>query len=268
MRSLSIPKVILSYIDGSKSNEELISASAKSYKILNNGNPEISIVIPAYNEEANIVSTLTSLCNNKTAHILEIIVVNNNSTDDTERLVRAFGVSCINEIKQGITNARNAGLASASGTYILNADADTIYPPDWVEQMVKPLMDPKNSITYGRFSLIPTGSAKRSIYFVYEYFTEITRWIESKTKDEAVNVYGFNSGFRREQGLSVGGFNHPEGTNEDGHLAFKLRNKGFGKLFRVTAPSALVWTTDRRIQIDGGLVKASVKRLKRLLRMK
>ena len=84
-------------------------------------------------------------------------------------------------------------------------------------------------------------------------------------RDEAMNAYGFNSGFRREQGLSVEGFNHPPGTNEDGWLALKLREKGYGKLFYVTNIKALVWTTDRRIQIDGGLFKGTIKRLKRMI---
>jgi hypothetical protein len=59
----------------------------------------------------------------------------------------------------------------------------------------------------------------------------------------------------------VDGFTHPPGTNEDGWLGLKLREKGFGKLHYVT--TAPVWTTDRRIQIDGGLWKAVWKRVKR-----
>ena len=56
-----------------------------------------------------------------------------------------------------------------------------------------------------------------------------------------MNAYGFNSGFRREEGLSVDGFNHPAGTNEDGWLALKLREKGYGKLFYVKALLALLY---------------------------
>ena len=70
------------------------------------------------------------------------------------------------------------------------------------------------------------------------------------------------------KGLQVDGFNHPPGTNEDGWLALKLNKKGFGKLFRVTSPNAIVWTTDRRIQIDGGLIKGTALRVKRVLNLK
>ena len=90
------------------------------------------------------------------------------------------------------------------------------------------------------------------------------RWINALLKDEAVNVYGFNSGYRREQGIKVDGYRHPPGSNEDGYLALKLRNEGFGKLHLVTNSRALVWTTDRRIESDGGLWNAIIKRIKRI----
>ena len=169
---------------------------------------------------------------------------------------------CIDELRQGITQARNTGLANARGKFILNADADTLYPENWIQEMIAPLDRNENvALTYGRFSFIPVGNTRRGTYFFYEYATDLVRWINTQFREEAVNVYGFNSGFRREQGLEVDGFNHPPGTNEDGWLGLKLREKGFGKLYHVT--NAPVWTTDRRIQIDGGLWKAVWKRIKR-----
>ena len=209
--------------------------------------------------------TLLSLTTNTTPRPVEIIVVNNNSADSTGTLVKAAGVPCILETQQGITAARNAGLASARGVYVLNADADSIYPADWIEEMVKPLESNRVSITYGRFGFIPTGNTSRFSYFLYEHMADKIRWINKMFSEEAVNVYGFNSGFRRLQGLDVDGFNHPPGTNEDGWLAVKLRDKGFGKLHCVTATRAMVWTADRRIEMDGGLWKATFMRIKRVL---
>ena len=190
-------------------------------------------------------------------------MVNNNSTDNTETIVNNAGAKCIRESLQGITPARNAGLAAARGKYILNADADTIYPPGWIEEMVKPLDNDNITSVYGRFSFLPATGTPRLIYFLYEYLADFVRWYNKKFKEEAVNVYGFNSGFKKEQGLQVDGFNHPPATNEDGWLALKLRNNGFGELYYVTVIKALVWTSDRRIRIDGGLWKAFAKRVKR-----
>jgi glycosyltransferase involved in cell wall biosynthesis len=266
MRPVAIPPYIRSYLKNTDNSKDVLAEVKKAYKALLKGAPEVSIVIPAYNEEATIVQTLSSLCNNTTSRSVEIVVVNNNSKDATEKLVKACGVTCHLETIQGITPARNAGLGIAKGKYILNADADTIYPKDWIEEMIKPLANNENiAITYGRFSFIPIASTGRVTYFFYEYISDLSKLYNKHFKAEAVNVYGFNSGFRREQGLQVDGFNHPPGTNEDGYLALKLNKKGFGKLFQVTSLKAIVWTTDRRIQIDGGLFKGVIKRLKRVL---
>lgn len=266
MKPIFIPSYIKQYLNADWQNSDYKESVLKAYKSnLVKGKPEISIVIPAYNEEQNIVPTLASLCNNKTSRSVEIIVVNNNSTDDTEKLVKACGVNCFLEKTQGITPARNSGLAQATGFVILNADADTIYPEDWIEEMTKPLFENKEvALTYGRFSFIPTANTGRFVYYFYEMASDVTRFYNNFKKTKAVNVYGFNSGFRRLQGLEVDGFNHPAGTNEDGFLALKLSEKGFGSIFRVKNPKAIVWTTDRRIQIDGGISKAIAKRLKRV----
>ncbi|WP_316761562.1 glycosyltransferase family A protein [Pedobacter aquatilis] len=266
MRPIQIPASINKYIKSHLTKDEMCKMAADSYKNLYKGEPEISVVMPAYNETESIVPALASLCANKTNRKVEIVVSNNNSKDDTEALAKACGVEVVSESRQGIAFARNAGMAAAKGKYILNADADTIYPEDWIELMVKPLIEDEGvAITYGRFSLIPIGSTGRVTYFFYEHIAQLSRWYNKKVKDEAVNVYGFNSAFRKEHGLKVEGFNHPPGTIEDGWLALKLRNKGFGKLFYVNNIKALVWTTDRRIQIDGGLWKGTLKRVKRVL---
>jgi glycosyltransferase involved in cell wall biosynthesis len=265
MRPISIPKYILSCWQSSLTTTQKLDSIKDNYGHLLKGLPNVSIVIPAYNEAANILQTLLSLSSNITHYSVEIIVVNNNSKDATEQLVTASGVTCINELQPGITAARTAGLMAARGKYILNADADTIYPKDWVALMISPLEGNQVALTYGRFAFIPVGSTSRFSYVCYEYITDALRLIKKYTKDEAVNVYGFNSGYRREQGLSVDAYQHPPGSNEDGYLALKLRNKGFGKLHLVTNKKAMVWTTDRRIQTDGGFVKATGQRIKNLL---
>jgi len=264
MRPLRIPPFIHDQNQPNAALEMRIAEIRTGLENLLKGEPEVSVVIPAYNEEDSILKTLSCLSLSNTGRSVEVIVVNNNSKDRTETLVNATGVRCILETTQGITPARNAGLANARGKYILNADADTLYPPEWIERMVKPLDNEKVCSVYGRFSFIAIAGTPRIVYFFYEYAADFMRWLNKTFREEAVNVYGFNSGFRREQGLQVEGFNHPPGSNEDGWLALKLRNKGFGKLYYVTHPKALVWTTDRRIQIDGGLWKGFLKRIRRM----
>ncbi|MEO5594861.1 MAG: glycosyltransferase family 2 protein [Chitinophagaceae bacterium] len=265
MRPIAIPAKIQ---ENNQPNAALmieLDSIRAGFKRLLKGTPEVSVVMPAYNEEDSILKTLSCLSKSVTGRSVEIIVVNNNSKDNTETIVNNTGALCIKETNQGITPARNAGLAAARGKYILNADADTLYPPDWIEEMVRPLDKENITCVYGRFSFIPTAGTPRAVYFFYEYTADFMRWVNKKFKEEAVNVYGFNSGFKKDQGLQVNGFDHPPEANEDGWLALKLRNKGFGKLYYVTSPKALVWTTDRRIQLDGGLWKGFVKRIKRIV---
>ena len=262
MRPISIPKNIFKFNKGKSSLEHTIPAIAANFERLKSDTPLISIIIPAYNEEENILKTLYSLSLTSSKYSIEVIVVNNNSADATEQLATACNVTCVNELKQGITNARNGGLAIAKGTYIINADADTIYPETWIDDMVNPLIsDSSICLTYGKFSFIPIAKTPRLVYFFYEYISDVNRKICQLYKEEALNVYGFNSACRRLECLSVDGFNHPAGTNEDGWLAIKLREKGYGKLHWVTFNRSIVWTTDRRIQIDGGLYKATYDRL-------
>ena len=162
MRPIGIPAYIRQLMDPVNTDAMRTVFIMEHYQKLLKGKPEVSVVIPAYNEEKDILRTLHSLSANVTGRSVEIVVVNNNSKDNTEALVRAAGVTCVNETIQGITAARNAGLAAATGKYVLNADADTLYPKDWIEQMVAPLANNEGvSITYGRFSFIPTGVTSR-----------------------------------------------------------------------------------------------------------
>ncbi len=269
MRPLLIPAYIKDYLDSTNQDASGLEEIKNAYQRIKSDTPEISIVIPAYNEEDTIVQTLSSLCHNITDKQVEIIVVNNNSKDRTAELVEACGIACRLETAQGIKFARNAGLAAAKGKYILNADADTLYPRYWIEEMVKPLMNnPEVSITYGDFSFIPVGSTGRFTYFFYEYLSDLSRMYDKYKKDEAVNVYGFTSAMRREPALAVNGFDFPKGAGEDGYLALKLRDQGYGRLHHVTSRRAIAWTTDRRIQIDGGLWKGIIKRFKRVFNLR
>lgn len=94
----------------------------------------ISVVIPAYNEEKRIEACLRSVFH-QTQLPFEVIVVDNNSTDRTAEIARSLGAKVIVEKKQGITFARNAGFNASMGEIIARTDADTIVPHDWVEKI-------------------------------------------------------------------------------------------------------------------------------------
>ena len=127
---------------GESELEELRSRLSK----FNHENPEVSIVIPAWNEENNIYRTLSSLASNITDKNVELLVINNNSTDNTQKVLDRLGVRSYFQPIQGISFARQMGLLKARGSYHLCADSDTFYPPKWIELMTNPMVNPKTLI--------------------------------------------------------------------------------------------------------------------------
>ena len=93
----------------------------------------ISVVIPAYNEEGSILACLQSVYRQSRAPD-EVIVVDNNSTDNTVRLVRENfpRVKIVFEKKQGIASARDAGFRVACGDIIARTDADSLATHHWL----------------------------------------------------------------------------------------------------------------------------------------
>ncbi len=236
----------------------------ENLKRFNSDAPDITVIIPAYNEEQSILRTLSSLAKTITDMKVEILVVNNNSTDKTQELLEMVGVNHLIEYKQGVRHARNAGLEAAKGKIIMNADADSVYSPYWVDLLSGPLLkDVDVACAYGRFAFLPDLSSKRFPYFLYETIGDIFKKVVQRNKEEAMYAYGCSTAYRKSQGLEVGGYEHPPGANEDGYLALKLRDK-FGKLRGITDNHALVWTSDRRLMEQGGLFKAFSSRLRSL----
>ncbi len=103
---------------------------------------KVSVVIPVHNEEAYIGACLESLMH-QTDPANEIIVVNNNSTDNTAKIARKYPVKVLTEKKQGLTPARNKGFNQAKYAIIARTDADTILPPNWIKLIKKSFLDKK-----------------------------------------------------------------------------------------------------------------------------
>ena len=123
--------------DLSQSEINALKLSISSYL---HSNPDVSVLIPAWNEENNIYRTLSSLSNTRTKYKVEIVVINNNSTDGTQHVLDTLGVRNYMQPIQGTPFARQMGLDMAKGKYHLCADADTFYPPDWIDLMVAPMV--------------------------------------------------------------------------------------------------------------------------------
>jgi len=101
----------------------------------------VSVIIPAFNEEAFLPRTLEFLARarNGADFDLEIIVVDNGSTDATARVARQGGARVIDEPVRQIARARNAGAAAARGSILLFVDADTLVESATLHQAVSAL---------------------------------------------------------------------------------------------------------------------------------
>jgi glycosyltransferase involved in cell wall biosynthesis len=129
---------------------------------------KISFVIPAYNEEHYVADCLDAILAQKDGAPcpLEIIVVNNASTDGTEAVVRRYtdrGVTLVNEPEKGLVHARRAGYDAATGDIIANVDADTRITPGWIDKVYRAFSgDPKLVALSGPFVY---EDAPRSVRF-------------------------------------------------------------------------------------------------------
>jgi glycosyltransferase involved in cell wall biosynthesis len=94
--------------------------------------PKFSIVIPCLNEARYLTDTVRSLQAQTFTGAYEIVVVDNNSTDETAEIARAMGVRVVFEQHPGVCWARQRGSLAAAGEIIVSADADTTYAPDWL----------------------------------------------------------------------------------------------------------------------------------------
>lgn len=98
--------------------------------------PKISVVIPAYNEEKYLAATIENVrqaireYQKKYPYAVEIVVVNNNSTDRTEQVAREQGARVVFEAKNQIAAARNAGGRAACGEIVAFLDADDHISPN------------------------------------------------------------------------------------------------------------------------------------------
>ncbi|SEN57469.1 Glycosyl transferase family 2 [bacterium A37T11] len=229
---------------------------------IQNGKPLISVIIAAWNEEINILKCIASIAKTKFPHPIEIIVVNNNSADATQQTMDKLHIKGLFERNQGCGPARQLGQENAQGKYILLADADCLYPPQWVNEMYQVLSRPNVVCVYGRYSFISEPGFPRWQLFILEKLKDIVAEFRQLYRPY-FNTYGLSMGYIRELGLKVG-FITTKFWGDDGQLCLGLMK--YGKVKQVRSHKARVWTGPRTLQRDGSLYDAFMLRIKRELK--
>ncbi|SED21621.1 glycosyltransferase [Streptomyces sp. KS_5] len=104
----------------------------------------VSVLVPAYNEAKCIENTVRSLMASE--HPIEVIVIDDGSSDGTARIVEAMGLPNVRVVRQmnaGKPAALNRGLANARYDIIVMMDGDTVFEPATVRELVQPFGDPR-----------------------------------------------------------------------------------------------------------------------------
>ncbi len=105
---------------------------------------KITVLIPCYNEENGIAEVIRKFPKEKIAslnYLLEIIIIDNNSTDKTAKIAKSLGATVVHELKKGKGNAMRRGFDSVSSDtdYIVMLDGDNTYRPEEILRLIEPL---------------------------------------------------------------------------------------------------------------------------------
>lgn len=219
--------------------------------------PLVSVLIAAWNEEDTILSAIDTLSKQKTTYPFEIIVINNNSTDKTQKILDKLNIISLFQSVQGVGPAKQMGMENAKGKYILSADADCFYPPKWLDSLVISLNKKNVVAVYGRCSFLGDEKIPRWKWAFYEIPRNFLMWARH-FKRPFLNAFGMSMGFVKEYGLKEG-FVQRKVRGFDGRMIFDLMK--YGKIARVNKKEAVVWTGYRVFDREGGILNAIVNKI-------
>lgn len=226
-------------------------------------NSKVSIIIAARNEEISIKSCITSLlAQTYPANLVEIIVVNDHSTDRTAEIVKSFsgnGIQLINLedfINTGPVNSFKkksieVGIRRSTGEWILCTDADCVLPPQWIESMVRQFENEKSVFIAAPVRIL----SKRSLLSIFQSLDfaclqGITGAVVYKKLHCMCN--GANLGYEKKIFGQIGGFNGIDqlASGDDMLLMQKFFDHYPDRISFLKSPDAIV-TTEAAVTWSG-----------------
>jgi len=216
--------------------------------------PSISIIIPTYNRAHLLPLTLDSfLAQDYPGDLCEIIVVDNNSKDNTGEVVSGYlgkagiPIKYIFEQRQGVHYARNSAAKVTKGEILFFTDDDMIADSCLIKELVKvfemdPMIGTATGLVVGKFEVEPPEWVKR--YLINSYLS-----LTAKNKQEDIvvsridcGVYSCHQAIKREVFFQSGGFN-PENTAGvwigDGETGLNIKIHDLGYKFAYTSKSII-----------------------------
>jgi glycosyltransferase involved in cell wall biosynthesis len=215
---------------------------------------KLSFVIPAHNEENYIAKCLESVIREakKTRRDIEIIVVNNASTDKTREIVLSFPeVKLVDEPRKGLPQARQAGFFASSGHLIANVDADSVVPPDWIEKVFDHFSSNEKLVALsGPYIYYDLSKTKNFLVWVFYYPGYLLNRTNNFLFGKAAMLQGGNFILKRSALENIGGFNTDiKFYGEDTDIARRIKHQG-EVIFTYDLP---MHTSARRLKKEGFL---------------
>ncbi|SBT50606.1 bifunctional polysaccharide deacetylase/glycosyltransferase family 2 protein [Micromonospora auratinigra] len=200
----------------------------------------VSVIVPAYNEAANIAATVRSLVASSYP-ALEVIVVDDGSSDGTADIVERLGLRGVRVIRQanaGKPAALNTGIRAARAGLLVLVDGDTVFQPDTVYRLVQGFADP----TVGAISGNTKVANRRRMLGTWQHLEYVIGFNLDRRMYDVLEcmptIPGAIGAFRREVLLAVGGV--PADTlAEDTDLTMKVLRAGWRVVYE---EGAIAWT--------------------------
>ena len=242
--------------------ESVIQEVKEKLKRFECSEPIASIVVIAHNEETRLLGCLWSISENVCRYPIEIIGVNNNSSDKTAEVFQAVDLKTFLEEQKSCGYARRCGLEHAKGKYYICIDADTMYPPAYIQTMIETLEEPGVVAASSLWSFIPDKRHPWLILKIYEFLRDIHIRLLYINRPE-LGVRGMVFAYKTEYGKQVGYRVHII-RGEDGAMALGL--KKYGKIKLIKSRKARAVTCSGTLDAEGSLLNSfkikSIKALK------
>ena len=204
--------------------QHIVSETRQRLAALQSDQPLASIVVIGYNEENHLQACLWAISEIKCKYPVEIIGVDNDSSDRTAEIYEKSGIPYYTEYQHSCGYARRCGLQHARGKYYFDVDSDTLYPPQYYELMLEQLMRPGVSCVSATYGFFSDANHPRLSLRLFEMVRDLFLWIQHFKRPElSVRglVFAYNADYGRQEPYRVDII-----RGEDGSMALALKKYG------------------------------------------
>ena len=202
-----------------------------------NAGPEVSVIMPVRNEAASLDATLASVCSQATDAPMEVIVVDDHSTDSTPSIIERWmaqdeRVRLVSDPgRGGISQALNRGLEAARGRYLVRVDGHSIVPPDYVQALLDHIRSGACEGAGGHAHAVGQGHFGRAVAAAHgSHFGIGDSKHHFTQRQQLIDHIPFGA-YVTELARAIGGWDEELRTNEDYDFNFRYHRAGGRLLF-------------------------------------